>query len=188
MTIRSQFDRLVDRVVDATHGQLSRQQRRSLERRQRKEPRPSLAPESLEARALLAVVVPGYEVTQDWGSGFQGSMTLENRDTEAVENWTVSFDYAADISSMWDAKVVSHEGDRYTVSNVGWNASLGSRGYIDVVHTSAMPADDLELLGLVHLFGPHVQTHAQHNAMHLRKQINLLLDTHTPRGQQVNLF
>jgi len=90
MKIRSQMNRFVGGISHAA-GQLSRQQRRSLERRRRKEPRSSLAPESLEARALLAVVVPGYEVTQDWGTGFQGSLTLENRDVEAVENWTVSF-------------------------------------------------------------------------------------------------
>ena len=125
MKIRSQMDRFFG-GINHVSSNLSRQQRRSLERKQRREPRPSLAPESLEARALLAVVVPGYEVTQDWGSGFQGSMTLENRDTEAVENWTVSFDYGADIGSIWDAKVVSRDGDRYTIENVGWNASLGS--------------------------------------------------------------
>ncbi len=123
MSIRSQFDRLCERMTDVT-SHLSRQQRRSLERRLRKESQASLSPESLEARALLAVVVPGYEVTQDWGSGFQGSMTLENRDAETVENWTVSFDYAADINSIWDAKVVSREGARYTISNAGWNGSL----------------------------------------------------------------
>ena len=83
MKIRSQMDRFFG-GINHVSSNLSRQQRRSLERKQRREPRPSLAPESLEARALLAVVVPGYEVTQDWGSGFQGSMTLENRDTEAV--------------------------------------------------------------------------------------------------------
>ena len=124
MNARRSFDRFVSRVADAAGRQLSRQQRRSLERRRRKEQRPSLSPESLEPRALLAVVVPGYEVTQDWGSGFQGAVTLENQDTESVENWTVSFDYAADISSIWDAKVVSRDGDRYTVSNAGWNGTL----------------------------------------------------------------
>jgi len=123
MKIRSQMNRVVGGISHAA-GQLSRQQRRSLERRRRKEPRPSLVPESLEARALLAVVVPGYEVTQDWGSGFQGSLTLENRDVEAVENWTVSFDYDADIGSIWDAKVISRDGDRYTISNAGWNGTL----------------------------------------------------------------
>jgi GH18 family chitinase len=141
MKIRSQMNRFVCGISHAA-GQLSRQQRRSLERRRQKEPRPSLVPESLEARALLAVVVPGYEVTQDWGSGFQGSLTLENRDVEAVENWTVSFDYDADIGSIWDAKVVSRDGDRYTISNAGWNGTLApgrsvSFGFIGSGDTTA---------------------------------------------------
>jgi GH18 family chitinase len=141
MKIRSQLNRFFDGMSSAA-GQLSRQQRRSLERRRRKEPRPSLSPESLEARALLAVVVPGYEVTQDWGSGFQGAMSLENRDIETVENWTVSFDYDATISSIWDAKVISRDGDRYTISNAGWNGSLApgatvSFGFIGSGDTAA---------------------------------------------------
>jgi len=102
----------------------TRQQRRSLDRRRRREARSPLSPESLEARALLAVVVPGYEITQDWGSGFQAAMTLENRDTQAVANWTVSFDYSGEIGSIWDATVVDRDGDRYTVANAGWNGSL----------------------------------------------------------------
>ena len=61
MKIRSQMSRFVGEISNAA-GKLTRQQRRSLERRRRKEPQPSLSPESLEARALLAVVVPGYEV------------------------------------------------------------------------------------------------------------------------------
>ena len=64
------------------------------------------------------------EVSQDWGSGFQAGIELQNLDVEAVNDWTISFDYGADITSIWDATIVAREGDRYTIANAGWNADL----------------------------------------------------------------
>ena len=73
---------------------------------------------------MMAVVAPAYEVCQDWGSGFQAEIELKNLDVEAVNDWTISFDYGADITSIWDATIVAREGDRYTIANAGWNADL----------------------------------------------------------------
>ncbi len=92
--------------------------------RKRKAARDQYNPESLEQRAMMAVVAPAYEVTQDWGSGFQAEIELQNLDVEAVNDWTISFNYGADITSIWDATVVAREGDRYTIANAGWNADL----------------------------------------------------------------
>ena len=92
--------------------------------RKRKAARDQYNPESLEQRAMMAVVAPAYEVSQDWGSGFQAEIELQNLDVEAVNDWTISFNYAADITSIWDATVVAREGDRYTIANAGWNANL----------------------------------------------------------------
>ncbi|MEC7294463.1 MAG: cellulose binding domain-containing protein, partial [Planctomycetota bacterium] len=92
--------------------------------RKRRAAREQYNPESLEQRAMMAVVAPAYEVCQDWGSGFQAGIELQNLDVEAVNDWTISFDYGADITSIWDATIVAREGDRYTIANAGWNADL----------------------------------------------------------------
>ncbi|MDG1991163.1 MAG: cellulose binding domain-containing protein, partial [Pirellulales bacterium] len=92
--------------------------------RKRRAARDQFNPESLEQRAMMAVVAPAYEVSQDWGSGFQAEIELQNLDVEAVNDWTISFDYGADITSIWDATIVAREGDRYTIANAGWNADL----------------------------------------------------------------
>ncbi|MFM7520251.1 MAG: cellulose binding domain-containing protein, partial [Planctomycetota bacterium] len=99
----------------------TRQQRRSATRLAG---RARLACESLESRALLAGVVPGYEVTQFWGSGFQGAITLDNGSAAAIPDWKLSFDSTATITSIWDATIVSRVGTTYTVANVGWNATI----------------------------------------------------------------
>ena len=126
MDSRALFHRVASWAGATLSGRLSRQIRRAAVRQHRRLQKQAdrLAPESLEQRALLAAVVAGYEVVNDWGSGFQGAMTLANQDTEAFGDWTVSFDYGADISSMWDARVVSREGSRYTVANAGYNAAF----------------------------------------------------------------
>lgn len=86
--------------------------------------------EALEGRAVLTAVVPVWSVTQDWGSGFQGQIQLTNKDTVPIPDWTVQFDLAADLTSVWDGAVVSHVGTRYTVKNAGWNASLPVGGTV----------------------------------------------------------
>ncbi|MDA1041057.1 MAG: cellulose binding domain-containing protein, partial [Planctomycetota bacterium] len=126
MDSRALFDRVAGWAGKTFSGRLTRQARRAAIRQHRRLHKQAdrLAPESLEQRALLAAVVAGYEVVNDWGGGFQGGLTLANQDTQSYGDWTVSFDYGADITSIWDARVVSREGSRYTISNAGYNAAF----------------------------------------------------------------
>lgn len=119
---------VTSRMVRAAARFADRFRTHSPERRQRRTPLPG--PESLEGRALLTAVVPLYSVSQDWGSGFQGQIQLTNKDTVAVPDWTVQFDLAATLTSVWDGSVVSHVGTRYTVRNAGWNATLPVGGSV----------------------------------------------------------
>ncbi len=104
----------------------SRQLRRGRARAQARQSRrlERLATESLEGRAMMSATVPDYTLVQDWGSGFQAGITLDNRGTTPVTDWKVSFDYGAQITSIWDARIVSHVGSTYTVANAGWNGTL----------------------------------------------------------------
>ncbi|HEY2882237.1 MAG TPA: cellulose binding domain-containing protein [Pirellulales bacterium] len=106
------------------------------------------AVESLEPRALLAAtVLADYVVTQNWGSGFQGQVKLTNQQTTAVANWTLEFDFGANITSIWDGKIVSHSGSHYTIANAGWNSTLAAGGQVSFgfvaapVGTPAAPAN-----------------------------------------------
>lgn len=79
--------------------------------------------EEIEARLAPAQV--SFAVTQDWGSGFQAELRLVNQPTApAVLNWKLEFDYPAQISSLWDAKIVNHTGNHYVIQNAGWNSTL----------------------------------------------------------------
>ncbi len=67
-----------------------------------------------------------YSVPQDWGTGFQGGISVMNQSTVNYPNWTLAFDYSASISSIWDATVVSHTGNHYVIGNAGWNSTLAA--------------------------------------------------------------
>jgi len=92
-------------------------------------PRLTLLVEELENRLAPASVT--YAVTQDWTSGFQANLTIKNEPAAAaVANWTLEFDYAAQISSIWDAQVVSRTGNHYVIRNAGWNGTIAPGGTV----------------------------------------------------------
>ncbi len=72
----------------------------------------------------MAVVVPAYDVIRDLGNEFEASIRLHNHGSEAVEDWAVSFEYDAVISSIWGATIIGREGNRYSIANEGWNSNL----------------------------------------------------------------
>lgn len=87
--------------------------------------------ELLECRAMLAAgVTPTFSVTNDWGSGYQAEIKLANGQSTSVSNWRLEFDLAANITSIWDAKIVSHVGNHYVVSGATWNSNLPAGGSI----------------------------------------------------------
>jgi hypothetical protein len=51
--------------------------------------------EGLEGRQLLSAFQATYEVSQDWGTGFQAEIQVKNTGTEPIQNWSLAFDYPA---------------------------------------------------------------------------------------------
>ena len=82
--------------------------------------------EPLECRTLLAVdVVPSLVVTNDWTSGFQAELTLDNRGS-TISPWRLEFDMPADIGSIWNAQIESHVGNHYTIVGASWDTTLAA--------------------------------------------------------------
>ncbi len=133
----SMFRELPTRQLRRGHARsLARTARRGMTR---------LGSESLEGRAMMSATVPDYKVVQDWGTGFQAGITLNNQGTTPVADWKVSFDYAAQINSIWDARIVSHIGSTYTIANTGWNGTLDAGksvafGFIGAGGAAATPS------------------------------------------------
>ncbi|MEV8634019.1 glycosyl hydrolase family 18 protein [Streptosporangium sp. NPDC051023] len=67
-----------------------------------------------------------YSTTSDWGSGFQGNVTVK-AGSSALTSWKVEFDLPAgkSIASAWDADMTK-SGSHYTFANKSWNGALGA--------------------------------------------------------------
>jgi endoglucanase len=67
-----------------------------------------------------------YTVTNQWDTGFQGSVKITNN-TAAVSGWKLTYDYAGGqkVGQGWNAKW-SQSGTTVTAANESWNGSLGT--------------------------------------------------------------
>ena len=54
---------------------------------------------------MMAGLVPGFEVSYEWGSGFNGDVVLANTSAMAVEGWRVQFDYQGEIATLWNGVI-----------------------------------------------------------------------------------
>jgi hypothetical protein len=60
---------------------------------------------------------------QNWGTGYRGYIKIANNSASTIKPWTLEFDLAADITDIWDAQIISHVGNHYTIIADG-NASI----------------------------------------------------------------
>jgi len=65
-----------------------------------------------------------FAVTNDWGSGFQASMTITNNTTTPITNWTLTFDWDRDITQIWGAVIVSHVGNQYVIQPASYDETI----------------------------------------------------------------
>jgi hypothetical protein len=82
-------------------------------------PAPAPAPALLQATARFADV-------DDWGTGFTGYITMTNTGNTDVNSWTLEFDFAGNITDIWDGQIVSHVGDHYVIQNVDWDVTIAA--------------------------------------------------------------
>ncbi|HTU23746.1 MAG TPA: cellulose binding domain-containing protein, partial [Pirellulales bacterium] len=82
--------------------------------------------ELLENRALLTGVSVAYSVTNDWGSGYQAQIQINNQQSPSVQNWQLSFNMASNLTSIWDASIVSHVGTQYVIDGDSWDNSIAA--------------------------------------------------------------
>ena len=83
-----------------------------------------------------------FTKTNDWTSGFNGDVTVTNTGTQAISDWRLSFDYGGNISSIWNASIVSHTGNTYVIKPADWNTNIaaGSSTTFGFTATASTPA------------------------------------------------
>src|SRR5262249_10902306 len=61
----------------------------------------------------------------------QADLQLTNNNAAAVPNWQLSFNYAGNITSIWNAQIVSHTGNQYVIKGASWDSTLSAQGTVD---------------------------------------------------------
>ncbi|NJL22285.1 MAG: hypothetical protein HC895_18030 [Leptolyngbyaceae cyanobacterium SM1_3_5] len=65
-----------------------------------------------------------FSVASDWGVGFSANLSIANNSTSSLNGWTLEFDAPFTITEIWNAEIVSRQGNRYVVRNTSWNRTL----------------------------------------------------------------
>lgn len=84
----------------------------------------ALAALLLASRASALSFEAHFQVLNDWGSGFQAQIELRNTGDEAIVGWTLGFDLARPITSLWNGVYLGSSGGVHSVQDAGWNASI----------------------------------------------------------------
>lgn len=69
-----------------------------------------------------------YKETSNWGNGFQGEITINNKTGKSISGWTLRFQMGSKIQSLWGAQLVSQKGDEILVTNSDWDTVLEAGG------------------------------------------------------------
>nr|MCH9760645.1 cellulase family glycosylhydrolase [Actinomycetes bacterium] len=67
-----------------------------------------------------------FTKTSDWGSGFNGDVTVNNTGATELSDWQVEFDFPGTISSIWSGTIVSNTDDHYVVKGAHWNSDIAA--------------------------------------------------------------
>jgi hypothetical protein len=83
------------------------------------------------AGLLPAQTRAAYQTTGDWGTGFQGQITIYNDGAQDIGGWTVAFDFPPAIDTIWNASVTSYQSPHYVIQPPAWNAVIPAGGSVN---------------------------------------------------------
>ena len=106
-------------------------------------PSPSAATGGSTTAGLPNGISCEYSVVSDWGSNFQGQIVLTNNSTKIYNGWTLSFDYASTINSLWGAELISQTGKKVIVNNASWDTALAPGSSVTINFTAAGTGNDV---------------------------------------------
>jgi endoglucanase len=78
---------------------------------------------SVETLANAGIKDIDFSVTSQWEGGFNSIVTLSSQNN-SLDGWgTFEFDAPYEITDIWGATLLSHEGNRYVISDNWWSSS-----------------------------------------------------------------
>jgi hypothetical protein len=71
-----------------------------------------------------------FSITNDWGSGFSANVSISNKSTSNLNGWTLEFDAPFEIANIWNAEIVSKQGNHYVIRNASWNSTIAANATV----------------------------------------------------------
>jgi len=86
-----------------------------------------------------ALVIVTFKVTNDWISGYQAEVIIENKTSGLLRDWCLAFRYAHEPVTPWNARLVTKSGDRFLFDAQPflWNKDLPPKGKVSFGYTGA---------------------------------------------------
>ncbi|MEM6611238.1 MAG: expansin EXLX1 family cellulose-binding protein [Cyanobacteria bacterium P01_C01_bin.72] len=67
-----------------------------------------------------------FSLVKDWGSGFQGAISITNNTGGNIDSWSLEFDFPNEINNIWDAEIEQNQNGNYVISNAPWNREISA--------------------------------------------------------------
>ncbi|NEQ30839.1 MAG: hypothetical protein F6K04_07535 [Leptolyngbya sp. SIO4C5] len=83
-----------------------------------------VAPPLPPAQAPTPSNAISFEVTNDWGDGFVGNITLRNTSPQAINGWTLRFEAPFSIEQIWNARSAQPTDGAFSITPLDWNQTL----------------------------------------------------------------
>ncbi|ADD42384.1 cellulose binding domain-containing protein [Stackebrandtia nassauensis] len=100
---------------------------------------------ALAAPAHAAATTASFTKTSDWGSGYEGKITINNASSSAIDGWKVEFDLSSgsSVGTYWDA-LHTKSGDRNTFTHREYNRNIAAGATVSfgfIVSGTATPTN-----------------------------------------------
>ncbi|MCD4783403.1 MAG: cellulose binding domain-containing protein [Candidatus Eremiobacteraeota bacterium] len=71
-----------------------------------------------------------FSVTSDWGSGFVSDIMVKNSGQEEIKEWRLEFDFDHNITGIWNARIIEHQGNHYVIEGESYNSGISPGGMV----------------------------------------------------------
>lgn len=76
-------------------------------------------------------------ITASWDGHANIEIVFTNNDSETIDDWYYTFDFAYEIENPYNCYIVEHEGNLYTVGNNDWNQDIKPGESVTIGFTAA---------------------------------------------------
>lgn len=71
-----------------------------------------------------------YDTTDNGDNQYSVAVTLENMTGDRIDNWEIWIPVNFEIQDIWNAEIIDHYDNDYTIHNAGWNQDIPAGGSV----------------------------------------------------------